>query len=377
MTLSIFIPIIILIGIILLISINSNKNKESETDNFDVLQKENYSTKNEIEDICSIVDSKYNRSTSKIILDPNEFKGLYEDISDLIEKTEVMVIEYLQQIREESKLYDYSWIYEGLNENKECVYKIIKKKNKNFVGNDDNNYINDIENLCIIIEYFMSNHKGGGYQFKDAFSGRWVQFAELYNNYYIAEIYLLDDDGNFIDDVNIMSNARKIFKEYEISEENVFRKNITNSPSEGALFLLDSFFTVFQLNRVKFSFKTLMNEEFENSKFPLDDLTFVFDRWHYLNAQRDEFINKNGLRDRFINTKSTSELPKKKRSRRISQDVKDKVWNRDGGKCVECGSNENLEFDHIIPHSKGGANTYRNIQLLCEPCNRIKSAKIG
>lgn len=377
MTLSIFIPIIILIVIILLISNNSNKNKESETVNFDVLQKENYSTKNEIEDICSIVDSKYNRSTSKIILDPNEFKGLYEDISDLIEKTEVMVIEYLQQIREESKLYDYSWIYEGLNENKECVYKIIKKKNKNFVGNDDNNYINDIENLCIIIEYFMSNHKGGGYQFKDAYSGRWVQFAELYNNYYIAEIYLLDDDGNFIDDVNIMSNARKIFKEYEISEENVFRKNITNSPSEGALFLLDSFFTVFQLNRVKFSFKTLMNEEFKNSKFPLDDLTFVFDRWQYLNGLRDEFINKNGLRDKFINKKSTSELPKKKRSRRISQDVKDKVWNRDGGKCVECGSNENLEFDHIIPHSKGGANTYRNIQLLCEPCNRSKSAKIG
>ena len=67
----------------------------------------------------------------------------------------------------------------------------------------------------------------------------------------------------------------------------------------------------------------------------------------------------------------------KKRSRRISQDVKDKVWRRDEGKCVECSSNENLEFDHIIPHSKGGANTYRNIQLLCEKCNRSKSAKIG
>ena len=65
------------------------------------------------------------------------------------------------------------------------------------------------------------------------------------------------------------------------------------------------------------------------------------------------------------------------KTRRITQEVKDKVWNRDGGKCVECGSNENLEFDHIIPHSKGGANTYRNIQLLCEPCNRSKSAKIG
>ena len=67
----------------------------------------------------------------------------------------------------------------------------------------------------------------------------------------------------------------------------------------------------------------------------------------------------------------------KKRSRRISQRVKDQVWRRDEGKCVECGSNENLEFDHIIPHSKGGANTYRNIQLLCEYCNRSKSAKIG
>jgi hypothetical protein len=65
------------------------------------------------------------------------------------------------------------------------------------------------------------------------------------------------------------------------------------------------------------------------------------------------------------------------RSRRITQEVMDSVWNRDGGKCIQCGSNENLEFDHIIPHSKGGANTYRNIQLLCEKCNRSKSAKIG
>jgi len=61
----------------------------------------------------------------------------------------------------------------------------------------------------------------------------------------------------------------------------------------------------------------------------------------------------------------------------ISQDVKDRVWNRDDGKCVQCGSNEDLEFDHIIPFSKGGANTYRNIQLLCEHCNRSKSAKLG
>jgi len=57
----------------------------------------------------------------------------------------------------------------------------------------------------------------------------------------------------------------------------------------------------------------------------------------------------------------------------ISQEVKNLVWNRDGGRCVICGSNENLEFDHIIPIAKGDSNTYRNIQLLCETCNRKKS----
>lgn len=76
-------------------------------------------------------------------------------------------------------------------------------------------------------------------------------------------------------------------------------------------------------------------------------------------------------------TKSITPEENDARSRRIPQEVKDKVWNRDGGKCVECGSNQNLEFDHIIPFSKGGANTYRNLQLLCESCNRSKSASIG
>ena len=64
------------------------------------------------------------------------------------------------------------------------------------------------------------------------------------------------------------------------------------------------------------------------------------------------------------------------RSRRIPKAVQREVWRRDEGRCAECGSRERLEYDHIIPFSKGGSNTVRNIELLCEKCNRNKTNKI-
>jgi hypothetical protein len=60
----------------------------------------------------------------------------------------------------------------------------------------------------------------------------------------------------------------------------------------------------------------------------------------------------------------------------IPESVRIEVWRRDGGKCVKCGSRCKLEYDHIIPISKGGSNTARNIELLCEVCNRAKGASI-
>lgn len=60
----------------------------------------------------------------------------------------------------------------------------------------------------------------------------------------------------------------------------------------------------------------------------------------------------------------------------IPEQVRIAVWRRDGGKCCRCGSRERLEYDHIIPVSKGGGNTERNIELLCERCNRKKSDNI-
>ncbi len=64
------------------------------------------------------------------------------------------------------------------------------------------------------------------------------------------------------------------------------------------------------------------------------------------------------------------------RNRNIPARVMREVYRRDMGRCMKCGSEENIEYDHIIPFSRGGSNTARNIRILCETCNRKKGARI-
>ena len=63
-------------------------------------------------------------------------------------------------------------------------------------------------------------------------------------------------------------------------------------------------------------------------------------------------------------------------TRHIPRDVRQRVWQRYGGRCAECAATDYLEYDHIIPVAKGGSNSDNNIQLLCRRCNLKKSDHI-
>lgn len=67
----------------------------------------------------------------------------------------------------------------------------------------------------------------------------------------------------------------------------------------------------------------------------------------------------------------------------MTSSLRERIKSRDNYACKICGlsvideRNLLLEIDHIIPLSKGGTTTERNLQTLCWKCNRSKGAKIN
>jgi len=50
-----------------------------------------------------------------------------------------------------------------------------------------------------------------------------------------------------------------------------------------------------------------------------------------------------------------------------------RIYKRDGYECVYCGSKKSLTLDHVIPKSRGGANTWENLVTSCFSCNLKKA----
>ncbi len=77
-----------------------------------------------------------------------------------------------------------------------------------------------------------------------------------------------------------------------------------------------------------------------------------------------------------LNIDEGRQQPPRGQRQPILREVRRAVFDRDGGRCVECGSQFDLQYDHLIPVALGGATTAENLQLLCGQCNRAKGADL-
>ena len=60
---------------------------------------------------------------------------------------------------------------------------------------------------------------------------------------------------------------------------------------------------------------------------------------------------------------------------RIPLNLRRRVIERDGPRCVYCGLdliNVEIHLDHVIPESRGGSTTFDNLQVTCRKCNLEK-----
>lgn len=83
-------------------------------------------------------------------------------------------------------------------------------------------------------------------------------------------------------------------------------------------------------------------------------------------------VYKNG--ERIENENIARKLSK----RSFSMNDKRTIYERQNGICPKCGKFhefEEMEGDHIIPWWRGGKTTLDNLQMLCKPCNGMKSGK--
>jgi len=109
--------------------------------------------------------------------------------------------------------------------------------------------------------------------------------------------------------------------------------------------------------------------KFDRPRYSDDEMIYQI-----MESEDRERRNFERLKHKFSLTNEEDARPKRER---VPEEVRVAVWRRDEGKCVKCGSRERLEYDHIIPVSKGGSDTVRNLELLCERCNREKRDHIG
>jgi len=136
---------------------------------------------------------------------------------------------------------------------------------------------------------------------------------------------------------------------------------------------------VFEVDKAKKSGSYPLVRVYEKIQMGIWNYRGLFELRDYSIVQRNgrnvyEFvltITDQGLVESSTHQKHVIDI---EQTRQIPGRVKLEVFKRDKGQCVQCGSKDNLHFDHILPYSLGGTSLKtENIQLLCARHNLQKS----
>lgn len=128
----------------------------------------------------------------------------------------------------------------------------------------------------------------------------------------------------------------------------------------------------------------LMGSQYESEQELDDDIHALYannpDDWAYVQQFQADEVNCRVFGHAcpvfFSQSPGTETRDFRRDTRYIPRTVMFKVVRRDQHICQICRTHvhdDEIEFDHIIPFSRGGPTTAENLRLLCRKCNQSKS----
>ena len=170
---------------------------------------------------------------------------------------------------------------------------------------------------------------------------------ELYNNSYIKDI-----------------NNINVFDSYDIDKKPINHKKLIKMEKE--LFDRRILHPTIEYSIAVTIIRTNINGEFEGRKketFKVGDIKTIIKQ---LNQKRGDFYFNRDIWDALCRVERG----------KVTNKMRFLIYKRDGYRCRKCGSEKDLEIDHIVPIAKGGKSTLDNLQTLCKKCNKEKSSNI-
>lgn len=166
---------------------------------------------------------------------------------------------------------------------------------------------------------------------------------------YIACFSLADDEGRLLGDAAWLNAHAFPYRDYAQSEVKAMRNNIAKTSRSFHAYTVDG------IDYIQFD----NWDDFQKPKYPKPSkFPGPEQAGRKSNSRHGEVI-------------SAGERQWVRRGY-IKKHVREAVLARDNNRCVRCGSDKNLQMDHILAVSKGGSNEPDNLRTLCRSCNSSK-----